>query len=262
MTSARTLYFLNAVIISLIGFSHPSYSEQNNVKPLPPVYHYVINYAKAAPVIDGNLNDDAWNSATFTADFVQHVSGETPALKTHAKLLYDVQCLYIGVETEDEDIFTYFTHNDDPLFLRDDLAEIFIDPNEKGKNYIEIGISASGLYYGMAIPESNDGLVKPNQFKLPKMPVGIMLNGTLNNPDDKDKSWSLEACIPLSVIAKHTKNKLPITEKTHWNIGLYRIDYDHTTEKSKALGFYSWQYLGKFGFHRPERFGKVTFGKN
>jgi hypothetical protein len=145
------------------------------------------------------------------------------------------------------------------LFLRDDLVEIFIDPDGDGKNYFEVGVSASGIYYALLIPEAAEGLVRPQSLPQVKITAATALNGTLNNSKDKDTSWTVEACIPLAPLMENTTTKTVFD--SHWSIGLFRIDYDHKTPKSKALGFYSWQTLGKFGFHRPERFGKVTFLK-
>ena len=226
---------------------------------LPAPQTYTIPYAEKALVIDGKLDDTSWQGAAFTTAFVHHDTGAPAPLQTRAKLLYDNQCLYLGIETEDADIYAHYTHNADPLFLRDDLVEIFIDPDSDGKNYFEIGISASGVYYALMIPQAAEGLVRPQPLPQVNITVATTLKGTLNNPKDKDSGWTVEACIPLAPLIENTAYK--VLPDAHWSIGLFRIDYDHTTPKSKALGFYSWQYLGKFGFHRPERFGKVTFGK-
>ena len=255
MTSL-TLYIV--LYSSLVAYSHHTAAQETPPKQLPPLEAYVVSYA--TPAIDGALNDDAWNKTPFTTDFIQHDTGAIPSTRTRAKLLYDDACLYLGLETEDVDIFTHFTRNGDPLFLRDDLTEIFIDPGSDGKNYIEIGVSASGHYYGMSIQEARNGRVMPKSIAL-KLATATAIKGSLNNAADKDSSWSVETCIPMSVIAENSKTSAAPNENANWSIGLYRIDYDHKTQKSKALGFYSWQYIGQFGFHRPERFGHVTFGK-
>lgn len=226
---------------------------------LPAPQTYAIPHAEKAPVIDGKLDDASWQQAAFTTAFIHHDTGEAAVLQTHAKLLYDNQCLYLGIETEDVDIYAHFTHKSDPLFLRDDLVEIFIDPDSDGKNYFEIGISASGIYYALQIPQAAEGLVRPQPLPQVKITAATTFKGTLNNPKDKDIGWTVEACVPLAPLIENTATK--IVPDSHWSIGLFRIDYDHITPKSKALGFYSWQYLGKFGFHRPERFGVVTFNK-
>jgi hypothetical protein len=228
---------------------------------LPAPQTYAIPYADKALVVDGKLDDASWQQAAFTSAFMHHDTGEPALLQTRAKLLYDNQCLYLGIETEDADIYAHYTHNADPIFLRDDLVEIFIDPDSDGKNYFEIGISARDIYYVFQVPDAADGMVRPQSLPQVKITAATKLKGTLNNPKDKDIGWTIEACIPLSsLIENTTAHATEIMPGSQWRIGLFRIDYDHTTPKSKALGFYSWQYLGKFGFHRPERFGVVTFG--
>jgi hypothetical protein len=258
MTSIHLIKIYSLKFVAIMGLALCA-NHSFALDPLPTPYTYTIPYAEKAPVIDGKLDDKSWEQATFTTAFVHHDTGKPAILQTRAKLLYDNTCLYLGMETEDADIYAHYTHNTDPLFLRDDLVEIFIDPDGDGKNYFEIGISARGIYYALMIPYASESFVRPQPLPQVKIITATKLNGTINNPKDKDTSWTVEACIPLAPITETAP--IAIAPGSQWSIGLFRIDYDQNTPKSKALGFYSWQYVGKFGFHRPERFGKVTFDK-
>ena len=144
-----------------------------------------------------------------------------------------------------------------PLFRRDDLIEIFIDPVGQGRNYLELGASAAGFYYSLRIPQAVDGRVQPQPLPLQDIALATHFNGTLNDASDRDISWSIEVKIPLADIA--LASGAPLSFTTAWRLGLFRIDYDHNTPEWKALGFYSWQNHGRFSFHRPERFGFLQF---
>ena len=58
------------------------------------------------PVIDGVLNDDAWNTVEWSGDFVQRepYEGEEPSQKTVFKILYDDNNLYVAIKAFDTEV--------------------------------------------------------------------------------------------------------------------------------------------------------------
>jgi hypothetical protein len=67
-----------------------------------------------SPVIDGSLDDDAWQSAAWTEDFGSIVgpTGPQPWYRTQAKLLHDEKALYIAAVLEDKQVFAHQTLHD------------------------------------------------------------------------------------------------------------------------------------------------------
>jgi hypothetical protein len=224
---------------------------------LPAPTTYTIIYTSKPPVIDGLLDEAVWSQTVDTHDFVIHDSGMTAPVQTHAKLAYDDQYLYLAASCQDTDIFAQYTKTQEPLFRRDDLVEIFIDPDGDGKHYLELGFSAQAVYYRFLVPEAKDGKVRPKPIDIPQLMSATQIYGSLNDPDDQDSHWTLEARIPMSLLNELKTTSKPPTSQS-WRIGLFRIDYG--TKSNQASGFYAWQTHGKFGFHRPERFAYVTFG--
>src|SRR5688500_13741745 len=56
--------------------------------------------------IDGKLDDAAWRSAPWTADFID-IEGDAqprPKFRTRVKMLWDDQYLYIAAELEESDV--------------------------------------------------------------------------------------------------------------------------------------------------------------
>lgn len=62
-----------------------------------------VRLATAAPVIDGRLDDAAWEQAAVAADFTQSYPdpGEAPTQRTEVRILYDAQHLYVGARMFD-----------------------------------------------------------------------------------------------------------------------------------------------------------------
>jgi len=91
-----------------------------------------------APVIDGDLTDPAWGSATVIDAFyqVEPTIGATPSEPTRLYLMYDEQNLYVGVHAFDSDparIRASIMSRDGQVRL-DDQVRIFLDPLDSGRN--------------------------------------------------------------------------------------------------------------------------------
>lgn len=74
--------------------------------------------AAAAPVIDGVLDDAAWQAAHFVSDFAQKqpIEGATPSRRTEIAIVYDSEALYVGARMYapgPHDIEAVMTRRDD-----------------------------------------------------------------------------------------------------------------------------------------------------
>jgi hypothetical protein len=102
----------------------------------------------AAPRIDGELNDPAWQQATVIADFVQKipVEGAAPSVATEVRLLYDDHGLYVGARLRRPDpdaIRTSITRRDG-----ESDAEVFtvsLDPYLDKRTAYSFSISSGGV---------------------------------------------------------------------------------------------------------------------
>ena len=59
----------------------------------------------AAIVVDGELNDEAWQQAVPVTAFVQRdpLEGAAPSFRTEARVIYDSSAIYIAVRAFDTD---------------------------------------------------------------------------------------------------------------------------------------------------------------
>src|SRR5437773_6786032 len=69
--------------------------------PEHPVLHAVR--VSVPPVIDGDLNDPAWQNAPEFTDFTQHDPDDTkpPTMRTSVRIVYDDSAIYFGAKMSD-----------------------------------------------------------------------------------------------------------------------------------------------------------------
>ena len=144
-----------------------------------------------APVIDGLLDDRAWQMATPLGNFRQAepFEGEAASQATDVRLLYDDTAIYIGVilhDTEPSEIVTTDTRRDSSLSEQDSFQIIF-DTFRDRQNGFVFGTNAKGIQY--------DGQVR-NQDGTSTSWDGIwdVKTGTIDN------GWTAEFKIPLRTL--------------------------------------------------------------
>ncbi|OUU79834.1 MAG: hypothetical protein CBC38_03495 [Gammaproteobacteria bacterium TMED78] len=99
-----------------------------------------INRTETPPVIDGDINDEVWESATIINDFIQIDPAylTEPTEKSTFYITYDSDFLYVAARLEDSDpsaiIARVMTHNTG--VITDDLIGVRLDPfNQKTSGY-------------------------------------------------------------------------------------------------------------------------------
>ena len=104
-----------------------------------------------APMIDGVLDDRAWQGATPLTDFVQAepLEGQPASERTDVRILYDDEAIYVGVTLHDADpsqIVTTDTGRDAALDQMDSFQIIF-DTFRDQQNGFVFGTNAAGVQY-------------------------------------------------------------------------------------------------------------------
>jgi hypothetical protein len=117
---------------------------------------------KVAPVIDGNLDEPAWNSAVPVSDFVQAEPSEgLPASeKTEVRLLYDDKMIYVGVICYDADpsrIVTTDSRRDSGLDAMDSFRMIFDTYHDRQNGFI-FGTNVTGIEYDAQVRNEGESL--------------------------------------------------------------------------------------------------------
>ncbi|WP_258101461.1 carbohydrate binding family 9 domain-containing protein [Marinoscillum pacificum] len=99
------------------------------------------------PVIDGRLDDPAWEQVEWAGDFIQRqpVDGAAPSQQTQFKILYDAKYLYIGIrafDTEPDKVVRRMSRRDG---FEGDFVEVNIDSYADKRTAFSFSASASGV---------------------------------------------------------------------------------------------------------------------
>lgn len=230
---------------------------------------YVAPKAAGPVVIDGDLSDSAWQAAPWTADFVD-IEGEKkpkPRHRTRAKLLWDNEALYIAVEMDEPHVWATLTNHDAVIFHDPDF-EVFLDPDSDSHLYAELELNALNTTWDLLLssPYKDSGHAI-NGWEAIGLKTAVKVHGTLNDPRDTDRGWTVEIRWPWIGLKELTAKKMPPKVGDLWRLNFSRVEWDvevtnGTTKKVAGRPEHNWVWAptGVIDIHRPERWGYLQFG--
>ena len=238
------------------------------IVPSPHPKGYVCLRAEGAPVFDGRLDKPFWANAPWTDAFVD-IEGDAkpaPRFRTRAKMLWDDSYFYIGAELEEPHVWGTLAEHDSVIFQDNDF-EVFIDPDGDNHRYYEIEINALGTEWDLLLARPyRDGGPAINSWEIPGLRTAVHVDGTLNDPSDEDKGWSVEIALPWKVLAECAGRPSPPKDADQWRVNFSRVQWRHTVmggKYGKVLGLkednWVWSPQGAIDMHRPEKWGYVQF---
>ena len=218
--------------------------------------------------VDGRLDEAAWSRAPWTAEFVD-IEGDIrprPALRTRAKMLWDDEYFYLGAAMEEPHLWATLTRHDAVIFQDHDF-EVFIDPNGDSHEYYEFEINALGTGWDLFLPcPYKDGGKAVHNWEIPGLKTAVHLDGTLNDPSDTDRGWSVELAFPWAALAEAARRPSPPADGDQWRLNFSRVEWTLTSaggRYSKVPGTpennWVWSPQGVVNMHRPESWGYVQF---
>ena len=188
--------------------------------------NYIVYRAVSKIIIDGKADETSWQKAEWSAYF-KDIEGDkkpAPTYRTHIKMLWDEQNLYILAELEEPHVWAYYVTCDQIVFHENDF-EIFIDPDHDTHNYFEFELNAQNTLFDLFMPKPyrNGGKYdigwNSNDFK-----SAVFVEGTKNNPSDIDKKWTVEMAIPFSDLKIEGDFIVP-KNGDYWKIGFSRVQW-------------------------------------
>jgi hypothetical protein len=229
---------------------------------------YVCHRAATPPRIDGRLDDASWAGAAWTADFVD-IEGDgkpRPALRTRAKMLWDDERFYVAAEIREPHLWATLTRHDSVIFQDDDF-EVFIDPDGDSHEYYEFEINALGTGWDLLLPRPyKDGGRAVDHWEIPGLASAVHLDGSLNDPRDTDRGWSVELAFPWDVLGELAHRPSPPRDGDQWRVNFSRVDWTMEIANGrygKVAGTkennWVWSPQGVIDMHRPEAWGYVQF---
>ncbi|HEU0092036.1 MAG TPA: carbohydrate-binding family 9-like protein [Vicinamibacteria bacterium] len=229
---------------------------------------YVCHRASAPLQIDGRLDDPAWRDAPWTADFVD-IEGDArprPALRTRPKMLWDDEYFYVGAEMAEPHLWATLTRHDAVIFQDHDF-EVFIDPNGDNHDYYEFEINALGTGWDLLLPRPyKDGGRAVHDWEIAGLKSAVHLDGTLNDPADTDRGWTVELAFPWPALAELARRPAPPRDGDQWRVNFSRVEWSLRVAGAhyeKVPGTkennWVWSPQGVVNMHRPETWGYVQF---
>lgn len=279
MTAFRFVRPLCFFFLLLAAGCFPEFVRQSYTHPIPfQPEQYLCQRTDTPLTIDGQLNESAWENAPWTADF-QDIEGNLkpiPIHRTRAKMLWDDQYFYVAARLEEPHLWATLTERDAIMYHNDDF-EIFIDPDGDGLDYYEFEMNAHNAIWDLFMLRPYRADTMPNylmNWDIKGIRTAVALDGTLNDPTDIDRHWTVEIALPWEALKEIAPGRRPPLHGEQWRVNFSRVDWhmeikDGQYAKSpnpktgKVDNFpqenWVWSPTGYVDMHLPEHWGYVQF---
>jgi hypothetical protein len=244
----------------LLGLACSAFAEQTPLR-------YTCLRAASPVHIDGLLDDPAWSTAPWTPIFVD-IEGSVkprPRFQTRTKMLWDDHFFYVAAELEEPHVWATLTEHDSVIF-RDNDFEVFLNPSGNGLNYFEFEINALNTGWDLFLPKPYRARGRAdNSWEIPGLKTAVGIDGTLNNPGDRDRGWTVEIAFPWVAFA----SRAPVTRPKpgdEWRINFSRVEWQIVVRDGRYIKVagtkednWVWSPQGEVDMHIPSKWGYVLF---
>src|SRR5262249_386179 len=178
--------------------------------PMPHPRGYVCVFASSPVTVDGRLDEPAWRDAAWTEDFVDMAAPTgSSAPRTRVKMAWDADNLYIAAEIAEPQLWAEMTKHDSPPF-QENAFEFFIDPDGDNHEYYEFEINALNTTWDLFLPRPyRDGGRGLSDWEILGLKSAVHLDGTLNDPSDVDRGWTIEIAVPWFALGEQAHRPVP-----------------------------------------------------
>lgn len=218
--------------------------------------------------MDGKMSDPAWKKASETElklplkayqnqpETLQKILGTELREKGTVKLLWDDKYLYVGAKFEDSDVLAEGLEDQEIHCGTGDLLEIFVKP-EKDACYWEIYATPHDKKTCLFYPGRGRHFLPSvtKKYKENGVIVKAHIDGTFNDWRDKDRGWSVEVAIPISML---NESGVPFAASEKWTVFLSRYNYSRYLPLRELSAF---PRLSNPNFHINEEYAKLILEK-
>jgi hypothetical protein len=245
--------------------------------PLIPWAPTALTCARLAtpPVLDGRPDEPAWFAAPWSGPFtdIRGPLADPPRHLTRVRLGWDADYLYVGARLDEPHVWATLTERDAVIYHDNDF-EVFIDPDGDNHLYGELEINALGTVWDLLLARPyRDGGPAIDAWDIAGLRSAVAVDGTLNDPGDVDRGWSVEIAIPWRVLAPLAGGRAcpPLPgdvwrlnfSRVQWRTeivdGAYRKLVDAGTGRPLPEDNWVWSPQGLIAMHCPEMWGHVVF---
>jgi len=257
--------------------------------PAAEIARYTAHRTPTPPPLDGTLTAPCWLAAPRSPRFRDLVSGAATRYATQAALLWDDDALYVAYWVEEPHVAATHTQRD-ALIYEDNDVELFIAGPDA---YYELEINALGTIYEVLFVwqeaytkhhyATQPGLARnapgcrpfpgvgfqPHprgerlgfwQWDFPGLRVAVRVDGTLNDPTDEDRGWTVEIALPWAGMAAFMGGRsLPPRPGDVWRMDFSRFNTHKASPPAADSGGWAWSPHGVWDSHVPEVFPYIHF---
>jgi hypothetical protein len=204
--------------------------------------------------ITGAGDNAAWSSAEWLT--LPAVGPRTREYQTRAKLLWSSLGIYGFFDCEDS-ILTC-TYTDADVFeeiYKEDVAEIFLWPDQSQGIYFEYEISPLGMELPLIVPNTGGEFHGWTPFLARgkrKIDSATKIWGGEKTPMAAAGRWTAEFFIPYALLIG--LSNCPPKKNARWKGNLCRIDYDHG-----QVSYYSMSVETSNRFHTIDKYATFVF---
>jgi hypothetical protein len=228
--------------------------------------HYDCRRTDHPMTIDGQLDESEWQRAAWSDEFadIEGTSKPAPRFRTRMKMLWDDRYLYVAAELEEPHVWATLTEHDSVIFHDNDF-EVFLNPSGDGKNYFEFEINALNTSWDLFLAKPYRlGGKADNSWEIPGLKTGVQVQGTLNEPKDRDRGWTVEIAFPWQAFKERSGYEKPRAGQ-EWRINFSRVEWRTEAVDGKYRKLpgrednWVWSPQGVINMHVPEQWGFVRF---
>ncbi len=175
----------------------------------------IANFVQSGVVIDGILNDFAWDHASKMSGFWIPGKNEPAKNQTIAWVCYDRDNIYFAFACVDPRVGTEKIPRDSPMAWQTDCVEIFLSPTGEEEKWYHFILTSAGSHW--------DGCSDPEYLKTSRF--GESWDAPWKGVTQKtDFGWTAEIKIPFSGMFDTSKYK--VSPGWVWRLKLTREDYN------------------------------------
>jgi hypothetical protein len=260
------------------------------------VAHYICYRATEPIEINGDLTKPVWANAPRSPRFVDVVNGRPALLDTRAAALWDDDYLYIGFWLDEPSVEAAMAERDSPVFYENDI-EVFIDGGDTYYEF-ELNalntiyevffiwqdayqrggrfdvpefdlFNGRGISFGGNFDRAGRAFWRgahPRGLRwafpdwdLPGLKTAVNIDGTINDPTDVDRGWTVELAFPWSGMTWLANGRsLPPTDGDIWRLLFARYQKLNLLGQEISTGW-TWNRVGSIDNHAPECFTVLHF---